>query len=299
MTPNFKLSLSSAIVSFCCYAGAGRCHTTNWWFDLSSGLLAGWSGEGSVRSPVAWRQGVPTAGWVGSAVHQAIVPRVRFARWLLAGARRRVAGVVLAGCISALATSGCLPTSSSAPASSTASAPISIVSASASSPALPPWQYKPVPTLYAWGDNETGQLGDGSTADSSVPVRVLLPPGVIPRAVSEGEGTSLALGSDGRVYAWGDNKFGQLGVGWFWEHRGCKPDPCSTLPVAVSLPRGVTATAVSEGDGVSLAVGSDGRVYAWGDNSTRAARRRVDGQLPCPGAGLTPQRAGDRGVRGN
>ena len=84
--------------------------------------------------------------------------------------------------------------------------------------------------------------------------------------MSEGEGTSLALGSDGRVYAWGDDKFGQLGAGWFWEHRGCKPDPCSTLPVAVSLPRGVTATAVSEGDGVSLAVGSDGKVYAWGDN---------------------------------
>jgi alpha-tubulin suppressor-like RCC1 family protein len=181
--------------------------------------------------------------------------RARAGRGLLAGASRRL---VLAGFISALVTAGCQPTGS---------APGSIVSASPSSPALHAWRDNPAAVLYAWGDNSDGQLGDGSTTGSRVPVRVSLPRGVIPKAVSAGEGTSLALGSDGRVYAWGDNEFGQLGVGWFGGPRTCQPDACSTSPVAVRLPRGVSATAVSEGDGVSLAVGSDGRVYAWGDNS--------------------------------
>jgi alpha-tubulin suppressor-like RCC1 family protein len=111
--------------------------------------------------------------------------------------------------------------------------------------------------VYAWGQGNDGQLGVGSTANSSVPLPVALPGGVTPIAVSEGYGTSLAVGSDGRVYAWGANQFGQLGDGTTAESR--TPEP-------VSLPGGVAATAVSEGRGTSLALGADGRVYAWGLN---------------------------------
>ena len=116
--------------------------------------------------------------------------------------------------------------------------------------------------IYAWGDNEFGQLGDGSTQDSSTPVQVSLPGGVTATAVSEGENTSLALGSDGTIYAWGDNGVGEFGDG---------STQSSSTPVQVSLPGGVTATAVSEGNQTSLALGSDGNVYAWGNNT--------DGQL--------------------
>jgi alpha-tubulin suppressor-like RCC1 family protein len=111
--------------------------------------------------------------------------------------------------------------------------------------------------VYAWGQGNDGQLGVGSTANSSVPLPVALPGGVTPIAVSEGYGTSLAVGADGRVYAWGANQFGQLGDGTTAESR---------TPGPVSLPGGVAATAVSEGRGASLALSANGRVYAWGLN---------------------------------
>ncbi len=111
--------------------------------------------------------------------------------------------------------------------------------------------------VYAWGYNSNGQLGNGTTTDSSVPIPVTLPDGVTPIAVSAGWRTSLAEGSDGNVYAWGDNQFGQLG-------DGTQAD--SSTPGQVSLPSGVKATAVSEGFATSLALGSNGTVYAWGAN---------------------------------
>ena len=111
--------------------------------------------------------------------------------------------------------------------------------------------------MYAWGQGNDGQLGVGSTANSAVPLPATLPGGVTPIAVSEGYGTSLAVGSDGKVYAWGANQFGQLGDGTTTESR---------TPLPVSLPGGVAATAVSEGRGTSLALGANGQVYAWGLN---------------------------------
>jgi len=144
--------------------------------------------------------------------------------------------------------------------------------------------------VYAWGDNSQGQFGDGSTTGSSTPVRVSLPGGVTATAVSEGDGTSLALGSDGNVYAWGNNENGQLGDG---------TTTSSSTPERVSLPGGVTATAVSEGIYTSLALGSDGNVYAWGNNGYRGTRRRLRDRLFHASAGLAAGRGnGNRGIRG-
>jgi alpha-tubulin suppressor-like RCC1 family protein len=117
---------------------------------------------------------------------------------------------------------------------------------------------------YAWGLNHRGGLGDGSTADSFVPVLVLsgaVPDGVSFTQVSAGGGHSLAMGSDGNTYAWGDNSSGQLGDNSTTD---------SLVPVLVSVgavPGGVTFTQVLAGDNHSLALGSDGNAYAWGDNS--------------------------------
>lgn len=109
-------------------------------------------------------------------------------------------------------------------------------------------------TAYAWGDNSYGQLGDGTTDNSDVPVQVQGLRGV--RALAQAGRHTLALLENGMVMAWGENFFGQLGDGTTTN---------SAVPVAVA---GVSeAVAVAAGEGHSLAVLKDGKVLAWGENS--------------------------------
>ena len=115
--------------------------------------------------------------------------------------------------------------------------------------------------LYAWGLGTDGQLGRGSTTSSLTPVQVSLPSGVVPVAVAAGDDHSLALGSNGTLYAWGYNGYGQLGNG---------TETNEDTPVAVIFGPGVKATAIAAGENFSLALGSDGNVYAWGDGNLGA-----------------------------
>jgi alpha-tubulin suppressor-like RCC1 family protein len=110
---------------------------------------------------------------------------------------------------------------------------------------------------YAWGANSLGQLGDGSTDPTqSSPVPIATPPGVTLREVSGGAAHALALDTNGNAYAWGSNFYGQLGTG--------VTGGVERTPLPVVMPVGVTFTSVSAGDYHSLALGSDGNVYAWG-----------------------------------
>ncbi|WP_026189351.1 RCC1 domain-containing protein [Salinispora mooreana] len=112
-------------------------------------------------------------------------------------------------------------------------------------------------TILAWGDNNDGELGDGTTTDSSTPVEVSLPAGTTVTAVAAGHDHSLAVTSAGTALAWGDNRFGQLGD---------ETTTDSITPVEVSLPAGATVTAIAAGDDHSFAVTSAGTALAWGDN---------------------------------
>ena len=117
-------------------------------------------------------------------------------------------------------------------------------------------------TVWAWGYNYCGQLGDGTTTQRNAPVQVPGLSDVV--AVACGSSHSLAVKSDGTVWAWGYNEFGQAGGGTSgsWEEYQLSPVQVSGLSDAV---------AVAGGDWHSLAVKSDGTVWAWGDNG--------DGQL--------------------
>jgi alpha-tubulin suppressor-like RCC1 family protein len=117
---------------------------------------------------------------------------------------------------------------------------------------------RPARTALVWGDNAFAELGDGSTGGiSPTPVAVDLPAGTRVTAAAAGVVNDLALTSDGRVLAWGDNSVGELGDG---STGGISP-----TPVAVHLPAGTRVTAIATGNH-SLAVTSDGGVLAWGFN---------------------------------
>jgi hypothetical protein len=113
--------------------------------------------------------------------------------------------------------------------------------------------------VLAWGYNIFGQLGNGTTTNSSTPVAASVPSGTTVTALSGGADHSLALTSTGQALAWGANPAGQLGNGTTTN---------SSIPVAVSLPSGTTVTAVASGSDHSLALTSTGQVLAWGYNGS-------------------------------
>ena len=118
-------------------------------------------------------------------------------------------------------------------------------------------------TVAAWGANDSGQLGNNSTIDSSVPVlvtqtAVLAGKSVV--SVAAGGVHSLALCSDGTVAAWGDNYEGELGNNS--TIQGNVPGLVTQSGVLADK----TVVSVSAGEFHSLALCSDGTVAAWGDN---------------------------------
>jgi alpha-tubulin suppressor-like RCC1 family protein len=82
-------------------------------------------------------------------------------------------------------------------------------------------------SVWAWGNNQRGQLGDGTTTNSDLPVRVHVPAGVTFLSVNSGGYTSFAIDSAGRLWAWGGNDNGQLGTG--------SAKRIATLPVGLGI----------------------------------------------------------------
>jgi alpha-tubulin suppressor-like RCC1 family protein len=121
-------------------------------------------------------------------------------------------------------------------------------------------------TVWAWGTNGTGKLGDGTFTDRPYPVRVS---GLSEVSVVEaGFGHSLAIRTDGTVLSWGDGAFGELGSAT--DEQCSYGTTCSTRPLPVQLPgeegllTGVTA--VATGSFYSMALRADGTLWSWGAN---------------------------------
>ena len=68
-------------------------------------------------------------------------------------------------------------------------------------------------SLWEWGSNRFGQLGDGSTRNALTPIRLIEPPGVRFDKVNSGGAANYALDSTGHLWSWGLNNVGQLGGG--------------------------------------------------------------------------------------
>jgi alpha-tubulin suppressor-like RCC1 family protein len=112
-------------------------------------------------------------------------------------------------------------------------------------------------TVLAWGDDSSGELGDGAPAAlSRVPVKVLVPAGTRITSVRSGCRFSLALTAAGQVLAWGDDNVGQLGDG--------KVGTGTRTPEPVLTPVGIPIKAIRAGCDFGLALTRSGEVLAWG-----------------------------------
>ena len=109
-------------------------------------------------------------------------------------------------------------------------------------------------TVKCWGSNDSGQLGNNTTTDSTHPSLVLGLKSAA--AIASGDQHTCALLSEGTVYCWGDNYYGELGNG---------TTASSAVPVPVY---GITSAAsISAGYRHTCALLQDHSAWCWGDNS--------------------------------
>jgi alpha-tubulin suppressor-like RCC1 family protein len=137
--------------------------------------------------------------------------------------------------------------------------------------------------VECWGNNDTGQLGNGNTTASPTPVKVLGLDGPA-TSVSVGLGTVCATTQSKKAYCWGLGQDGELGT-------GAEPSFASTAVLVEGLDNGVTA--ISAGERVVCAV-KDGGLLCWGDGLTRLLGTSNTNVTPVP----TPVSGLDSGVTG-
>lgn len=109
-------------------------------------------------------------------------------------------------------------------------------------------------SLWAWGGNIYGELGDGTLEQRSTPVAIQ--PDQLWRTVASGVFHTVALKADGSLWAWGNNLFGRLGDGTTTHRRA----PVAVQPGALWL-------AVAAGYEHTLAIHADRTLWSWGRNS--------------------------------
>jgi alpha-tubulin suppressor-like RCC1 family protein len=109
-------------------------------------------------------------------------------------------------------------------------------------------------SLWAWGDNSAGQLGDGTTENKTSPVRIGTDIWI---SVYAGAAHTIGIKEDGSLWAWGNNDDGQLGDGTYGE------DAYKTFPVRIGSD---TWVKISAGADCTIGIDKDGGLWTWGSN---------------------------------
>ena len=110
-------------------------------------------------------------------------------------------------------------------------------------------------TLWAWGFNENGEVGNGTSGTGNFQMNRTKIGGSDWKSISIGYGFTLAIKTDGTLWAWGDNNFGQIG-------NGTNTD--QNIPLKIG-----TATDwrfISAGSSTSFAIKNNGDFWGWGNN---------------------------------
>jgi alpha-tubulin suppressor-like RCC1 family protein len=140
-------------------------------------------------------------------------------------------------------------------------------------------------SVWAWGHDANGQLGDGAVlpgTDRSTPVQVIAPSSTDPvTSIGAGDSFSMALKKDGSVWTWGHNASGELGDNTINDR--------STPAVVSGLSSGVSK--IAPGASFCIVIKTDGSVWAWGNNASGEVGNNGapnDAHLPVQVTGLGP-----------
>ena len=126
-------------------------------------------------------------------------------------------------------------------------------------------------SLFCWGSNDQGQLGNGfSQRDNGqsanlTPNQVIFPGNLSVLDVSAGNRHTCAILDNGSAYCWGDNLHGQLGNGLSGNSDDNTGSLFNSTPVMVSLPANRTALSIASGETHTCAILDNGSAYCWGE----------------------------------
>ncbi len=109
-------------------------------------------------------------------------------------------------------------------------------------------------SLWAWGDNGYGQIGNGTTTDQPTPVKIKS--GTYFKAVAASWSHSLAIDVSGNLWAWGNNMNGQVGSG----------STSYQIKTPVIIKSGTKFKYIAAGGGQSFAIDESDNLWAWGEN---------------------------------
>jgi alpha-tubulin suppressor-like RCC1 family protein len=114
-------------------------------------------------------------------------------------------------------------------------------------------------TLWAWGNNLSGQLGLGDTIKRSTPTQIGTDSDWSAAALATEDGSSFSLKTNGTLWGWGYNSFGQLGLGY-----------TTPLTTGITAPTQIGTNSdwsvVKGGWGHSIAIKTNGMIWSWGQN---------------------------------
>jgi len=120
-------------------------------------------------------------------------------------------------------------------------------------------------SVYCWGNNNYGQLGDGTTTYSGLPREVLLPSDRFAISIDSGDYHSCAVLDNGEMYCWGRQDYGNMGTGK-GNIASNNADFKIKIPVKVEIPLDKSVSFMGVGEYHGCAVMTDNSLWCWGLN---------------------------------